>query len=42
MIRLQKCGQGQQDVLQLFQELMERLSTVEFELFLVQSWLIWN
>ena len=42
MIRLQKCGQDQQDVLQLFQELVERLSTVEFEAFLVQSWLIWN
>ena len=42
MIRLQKCDQGQQDVLQLFQELMERLSTAKFELFLVQSWLIWN
>lgn len=42
MIRLQKCGQDQQDVLQLFQELMERLSTAEFEAFLVQSWLILN
>ena len=42
MIKLQKCCQDQQDVLQLFHELMGRLSTAEFELFLVQSWLIWN
>ena len=40
VIRLQKCGQGQQDVLHLFQELLGKLSTAEFELFLVQSWII--
>lgn len=42
MIRLQKSDRGQQDVLQLFYKMMTRLSTTEFELFLVQSWLIWN
>ncbi|KAL0005020.1 hypothetical protein SO802_012581 [Lithocarpus litseifolius] len=42
MIKLQKRCQGQQDVLQLFQDLMGKLSTAEFELFLVQSWFIWN
>ena len=33
---------GQQDVLYLFQELLGKLSIVEFELFLVQTWIIWN
>ena len=42
MIRIQKCGQGQLDVLHLFQELMGKLSTAEFELFVVQTWIIWN
>ena len=42
LVRLQKWSVGQPDVLQLFQELMIRLTTDEFELFLVQSWLIWS
>ena len=28
--------------MQLFQELLSRLPTTKFELFLVQAWLIWN
>lgn len=39
---LQKCSRTQGDILQLFEELMERLSVDEFELFLVQCWIIWN
>ena len=35
LVRLQKWSSGQQDVLQLFQELLTRLTTAEFELFLV-------
>ena len=42
MIRIQKYGQGQQDVLHLFQELLGKLSIAEFELFVVQTWIIWN
>lgn len=41
MIRIQKC-QGQQDVLHLFQKLLGKLSIAEFELFVVQTWIIWN
>ena len=41
-MKLQKFTQGQGDVLQLFAELLQRLSTEEFENFLVVSWLIWN
>ena len=33
---------GQSDVLQLAMELLHKLSQEEFELFLVQAWLIWN
>ncbi|KAL0009944.1 hypothetical protein SO802_005052 [Lithocarpus litseifolius] len=40
--KLQKGGSGFQDVLQLVEYLMDRLSTDEMELFWVQSWLIWN
>ena len=42
MIIIQKYGQGQQDVLHLFQELLGKLSIAEFELFVVQTWIIWN
>ena len=42
LTKLQKGGQGQRDVLDLFHEMMSRLSSNEFELFLVQSWMIWN
>ena len=42
MIKIQKCSQGQQVVLHLFQELLGKLSTAEFELFVVQAWIIWN
>ena len=28
--------------MQLFEDMMDRLSTEEFELFLVQGWVIWN
>ena len=42
MIRIQKSGQGQQDVLHLFQELLGKLSIAEFILFVVQTWIIWN
>ena len=42
LVKLQKFTQGQGDVLQLFTELLQRLSTEEFEVFLVVSWLIWN
>ena len=39
---LQKCLRTQRDILQLFEELLDRLSVDEFELFLVQCWMIWN
>ena len=39
-IRLQKCIQGLEDVIQLFEDLLSRMSTTEFELFLVQAWFI--
>ena len=42
LIKLEKSGQGQLDMLELFHEMMTGLSSVEFELFLVQSWMIWN
>ena len=42
LVRLQKWSSGQLDVLQLFHDLLIRLTTAEFKLFLVQSWLIWN
>ena len=42
LTKLQKSGQGQRDVLDLFHEMMTRLSSTEFKLFLVQSWMIWN
>ena len=42
LVRIQKIPNGQSDTLQLFEELMDRLTGSEFELFLVQAWLIWN
>ena len=42
MVEIQKIPNGQSDTLQLFEELMVRLTRSEFELFLVQAWLIWN
>ncbi|XP_030924761.1 uncharacterized protein LOC115951750 [Quercus lobata] len=41
-VRLQKHTRDQGDTLQLFESLLERLPVTEFELFLVQAWLIWN
>ena len=40
--RLQKCTGVQGDILQLMELLINRLSTEEMELFLVQAWIIWN
>ena len=40
--RLQKCTGAQGDFLQLMELLIDRLSTEEMELFLVQAWIIWN
>ena len=40
--RLQKCTGEQGDFLQLMELLIDRLSTEELELFLVQAWIIWN
>ena len=40
--RLQKCHLGSEDMLQLWEELMARLTIDELELFLVQAWIIWN
>ena len=40
--RVQKSMGGQSDVLQLTMELLHKLTQEEFELFLVQAWLIWN
>ena len=42
MAQIQKCASGQDDILQLFITMLNKLSTEEFEIFLVQSWLIWN
>ena len=39
---LQKFVGGQCDSVQLFEELLNCLSMEDFELFLVQAWLIWN
>ena len=41
-INLQKCSTNQCDIIQLFEFLFDKLFDVDFELFLVQSWLIWN
>ncbi|XP_075670050.1 uncharacterized protein LOC142639797 [Castanea sativa] len=41
-ISLQKCIFGFHDVVALFEYLMDRLSTSEFEVFLVHAWLLWN
>ena len=41
-INLQKCPTNQCDIIQLFEFLFDRLSDADLELFLVQSWLIWN
>ena len=41
-VKLQKYILEQHDEVQLFQELLSRLPTTKFELFLVQAWLIWN
>ena len=41
-VRLQKFVLGQQDFLQLLEELLDCLPKDEFELFLVKAWLIWN
>lgn len=38
-VQLQKCVQGQEDMIQLMCELLDRLAVDEFELFLVQEWL---
>ena len=37
-----KCTGAQGDFLQLMELLIDRLSTKEMELFLVQAWIIWN
>lgn len=42
LVRLQKCTKGHGDVLQLYADLLNRLSREEFELFLTSSWVIWN
>ena len=42
LAQIQKCASGQDDILQLFITILNKLSTEEFENFLVQSWLIWN
>ena len=42
LARLQKCHVGPEDMMQLWEELTVRLTIDEFELFLVQAWLIWN
>lgn len=41
-VSLQKFVGGQCDSVQLFEELLDCLSMEDFELFLVQAWLIWN
>ena len=40
--KLQKFKHGQPDLLHLMDELLERLSLEELELFWTQAWLIWN
>lgn len=42
LVRLQKIPNCQSDTLQLFEDLMDRFTRPEFELFLVQAWFIWN
>ena len=42
LARLQKCHVGQDDMLQLWEELIARLTIEELELFLVQAWIIWT
>lgn len=42
LLKLQKCSNGQADMLELMEYLLSRLSLQEMELFLVQAWLIWN
>lgn len=42
LARIQKIPNGRRDTLQLFEELLDKLTRSEFELFLVQAWLIWN
>ena len=39
---MQKYSNDQHDIFQIFENLLERLSTIEFELFLIQAWFIWN
>ena len=41
-VKLQKHIREHADTLQLFESLLNRLSASKFELFLVQTWLIWN
>ena len=41
-VKLQKHTREHADTLQLFESLLNRLSASKFELFLVQTWLIWN
>lgn len=41
-IKLQKSLSGQHDILQLFADLMHKLSVDDLEFFWVQCWLIWN
>nr|XP_023894814.1 uncharacterized protein LOC112006735 [Quercus suber] len=42
LVKLQKCGGGQWDSMQLFKEMQDRLSREELELYLVQAGLIWT
>ena len=42
VVKLQKFVGGQQDVIQLFEELLVRLEGEELELSLVQAWFFWN
>ena len=41
-ISLQKCTIVFHDIVVLFEHLLDKLSTFDFEVFLVQAWLIWN
>ena len=41
-ISLQKCTIVFHDIVVLFEHLLDRISTSDFEVFLVQVWLIWN
>ncbi|XP_075674966.1 uncharacterized protein LOC142644186 [Castanea sativa] len=40
--KLQKCSLSQQNILHLFEFLMNKLEPKEMELFLVQAWMLWN